>query len=493
VGYHWRVKRWWPVASPAIVLAIVLTGCDGTPSSSVPTSQPPVAASYAQWQPAISRPREDSYYPAQGDPGIDALHYGLDLTWDPDRKRLTGVATIAFRAPHQASKVRLDLLKVLDVSDVSLDDRPTRFRQRGNDLLVDGTFTADSDHTVVITYAGSPRPVPAPTTRDDFDSIGWRTVAHGPEVGEVWAMQEPFGSFTWFPSNDQPADKAFYDFVLRVPKQWVGIANGQLTSDVVDGATRVMSWHLSHPAATYLTTIAIGDYVRTSSASASGVPIDFWTRNGDTEIAKRLQQVPSIMDWLESKLGPYPFDSLGFIIVPGLSGMETQTMITLGDNQYATSPEVLEHEMVHQWYGDLVTPTDWRDVWMNEGMTMFLQMAWEADQAGVPIDQEVDGYRLLEISARAENGPPGDYLKGTFGEGNIYYSPALMWNQVRHQLGDEKFWEMVRAWPQVHAYGNATRTEYYRWLEENYGLERDFLDGWIMGNVTPQLTNVTPS
>jgi hypothetical protein len=116
---------------------------------------------------------------------------------------------------------------------------------------------------------------------------------------------------------------------------------------------------------------------------------------------------------------------------------------------------------------------------------MFLQMAWEADQAGIPIDQEVEGYRLLEISSRAEAGPPGAYLKSTFGQGNIYYSPALMWNQVRHQLGDDKFWEMVQAWPREHAYGNAGRATYYRWLQENYGIERAFLDGWIMGKVTP--------
>jgi len=474
-----------PAAALPFVLTVVLSGCDADAPATVPPSQQPIAASYAQWQTAISQPREDSYYPAEGDPGIDTLHYGLDLTWSPQSKRLDGTATIAFRVPRKADHVQLDLLRVLTATGVALDNRPATFQQRGNDLLVDGAYAANSLHTVVITYGGSPRPVPAPTTRDDFDSVGWRTVDDGPEVGEVWAMQEPFGSFTWFPSNDQPSDKAFYDYVLRVPKHWVGIANGELTSDVVGGDTRVMTWHLSHPAATYLTTIAIGNYVRTSRTSASGVPIDFWTRNGDPEMANRLEQAPSIMDWLEGKLGPYPFDSLGFVIVPGLSGMETQTMITLGDNQYATSPEVIEHEMVHQWYGDLVTPTDWRDVWMNEGMTMFLQMAWQADQAGIPIDQEVEQYRLLEISARAEAGPPGRYLPGTFGEGNIYYSPALMWNQLRHQLGDERFWELVKAWPQVHAYGNATRAEYYRWLHDEYGVERAFLDGWIMGKVTP--------
>ena len=133
MGYHWSVRTWVPAAA----LLLVLTGCDDTTPGSVPSSQPPGDASYAQWQAAVSQPRQDSYYPAQGDPGFDALHYGLDLTWDPQRRELNGVATIAFRVPAQADLVRLDLLKVLDVTDVALDDRPATFRQQGNDLLVE--------------------------------------------------------------------------------------------------------------------------------------------------------------------------------------------------------------------------------------------------------------------------------------------------------------------------------------------------------------------
>ena len=38
--------------------------------------------------------------------------------------------------------------------------------------------------------------------------------------------------------------------------------------------------------------------------------------------------------------------------------------------------------MVHQWYGDEVTPDDWRDVWMNEGMAMYLQGVWQAEADG---------------------------------------------------------------------------------------------------------------
>ena len=50
-----------------------------------------------------------------------------------------------------------------------------------------------------------------------------------------------------------------------------------------------------------------------------------------------------------------------------------------------------------------------------------------------------------------------------------------------------------RPWPRAHADSNATRAEYYRWLHDNYGIERDFLNGWIMGKVTPQLKSVTTS
>ena len=39
-------------------------------------------------------------------------------------------------------------------------------------------------------------------------------------------MQEPYGAFTWYPVNDQPADKAFYDISVTVPSPWVGVANG---------------------------------------------------------------------------------------------------------------------------------------------------------------------------------------------------------------------------------------------------------------------------
>ena len=139
-------------------------------------------------------------------------------------------------------------------------------------------------------------------------------------------------------------------------------------------------WRLSHPASSYLTTLAVGDLVEAHDESASGVPISYWTPRGDLRALRAVRRAPEILTWNEQHLGPYPFDSLGFLVVDSESAMETQTMITLGNTPYTRSPRVIQHEITHQWYGDVVSPTDWSDVWMNEGMTMFLQGAFEADR-----------------------------------------------------------------------------------------------------------------
>ena len=167
----------------------------------------------------------------------------------------------------------------------------------------------------------------------------------------------------------------------------VGVANGELESrETVDGL-EVTEWHLAEPAASYLVTVAFGDYVTAEDTSASGVPISSGCRADHEPRPTSCSRITvDSVDWTEDKLGPYPFDSLGFLFVHSTSGMETQTMITLGLTEYATSQPVLVHEVVHQWWGDQVTPRDWRDLWMSEGMTMYLQVLWESENGGAPLD-----------------------------------------------------------------------------------------------------------
>jgi aminopeptidase N len=428
---------------------------------------------------ALSEPVEDSYYPDVGDPGVDALHYDLALGWTPRTRTLKGVATVVFRATRDDERFQLDLAPALEVGAVSLDGEPVDAEHEGKDLVVAADVVADQRYVLEVEYS---EPVDAPTTRNDFSQTGFTITPSG----EAWTMQEPYGAHTWYPVNDQPSDKALYDFTLTVPSPWVGVANGDLLDRTERRGRTTTRWHLAEPAASYLTTLAFGDYTMSSVTSASGLEIDLWVPSDEAGLADGLRVAAVGLDWLEDKLGPYPFDTLGIVLVDSQSGMETQTMITLGKTDYTTSAAVLVHEMAHQWYGDQVTPNDWRDVWMNEGMAMYLQGLWEAEQKGLSADEQMDAHALLEGAYREESGPPAAYDSGEFGEANIYFGPALMWHELREKVGDDEFFRLVRAWPQARDNTSTGRDDYLAWLEQETGEELTaFFDAWLLGETTP--------
>ncbi len=468
------------------VLVLPACSADDQPAAGpapAPATSPSATAPDDDLAVALSEPVEDSVYPEIGDPSVDALHYDLDLAWDPEARVLTGEEELTFRATATAEQFQLDLGEPLEVSEVTLDDEPVDFEHDGKDLVVLAPVVADERHVLGIDYAGTPEPVAAPTTRSDFNETGFTIT----ETGETWTMQEPLGAFTWYAVNDQPADKALYDFELSVPTPWVGIANGELTGREDEDGLTTTTWHLAEPAASYLTTVAFGDFEMTEDVSSSGVPITYWVQpDAPAFVMKGLRTTPAAIDWLEERLGPYPFDTFGTLVVDSDSGMETQTMVTLGDNDYTTSPAVVLHELAHQWYGNTVTPDDWRDVWMNEGMAMYLQGMWQAEQDGMQVGALMNQWARFEDEERAIAGPPAAYDPQAFGSSNIYYGPALMWHELRRRIGSTEFFRIMRAWPEEHTNGNAGRDDYLPWLEEQTGEElTSFFDAWLLGEETP--------
>ena len=185
---------------------------------------------------AVSTPRADPVYPAVGSPVLDALHYDLALDWRRTQRRLIGEATITFRAARTASQVTLDLSDALEVSGVTLDGEPVASSQNDGDLVVDAAVVRDERHVLVVDYAGTPEPLPAPATRSDVSTVGW----HSTRDGRVWTMQEPYGASTWYPVDDQPSDKASYTFEITAPAGWQGVANGRL----IDTTTEIGRAHV---------------------------------------------------------------------------------------------------------------------------------------------------------------------------------------------------------------------------------------------------------
>ena len=159
--------------------------------------------------------------------------------------------------------------------------------------------------------------------------------------------------------------------------------------------------HLGSPASSYLTTIAIGPYRKVDDVGPHGLPLTYWVPREGPSYLRTFRKSPLLLEWLESKLGPYPFRRAGVVVVPSESAMETQTLVTFGTGRLWWPPDargVLLHEYAHQWYGDTVTPRDWRDMWLNEGFAMYLQIRFDASHGGL-VDEA-----LGALSARRRPG-----------------------------------------------------------------------------------------
>jgi len=301
-------------------------------------------------------------------------------------------------------------------------------------------------------------------------------------------MQEPYGAFTWYPVNDQPADKAFYDVKVDVPGRWVGISNGRLLARSTKAGRTRTAWRLTHPAASYLVTIAIGPYRRYDDTGPHGLPITYWVRPGDRRLLPVVRQAPEAIGWLEDRLGPLPSDRMGFVIVPDASGMETQDMITLGrESIQHDGGQVVAHELAHQWYGDAVTPSDWRDVWMNEGMATYLaEVNWSADHGAGSRQEILRGFADRASWIRDMWGPPTAYHPESFGEGDVYFIPALMWDTLRQRLGDDEFWSLATRWLQTHRFTSQDHDTLAAWWSKQSGEDlTPVFRAWLEGPREP--------
>jgi len=210
-------------------------------------------------------------------------------------------------------------------------------------------------------------------------------------------------------------------------------------------------------------------------------------RPGDRRLLPVVRRAPEAIGWLEDRLGPLPSDRMGFVIVPDASGMETQDMITLGrDSIRRGGDQVVAHELAHQWYGDAVTPSDWRDVWMNEGMATYLQAEWTVTHGQATWDGWETQLRAADDPLRRRYGPPGAYKVDQFAQGNVYFCAALMWRVLHDDLGDAAFARLRRAWIQEHLYSNEDRDRLAAWWSEGSGKDlTDFFTTWLLAKKTP--------
>jgi aminopeptidase N len=476
----------------AAVTAVLAAGCtspDPTPPAApTPTATPSPTAppvDYAAWAAGRSEPVADPVYGKRGNPGVDVLHYDLRLSWSPQTKTLTGAATLRVRPTTASPMLSLDFMPYT-VDEATLDGQPVAATVTGEKLTVPAALTADQPVTLTVHYHGKPRTTPMPSKRSDAAPLGLTATRDG----GLWTMQEPYGAFTWYPANDHPSDEALYDIAVTVPKGWTAVASGSPATS----AGTTFRYRSTDPVATYLTTLAVGKYKKTTAKGPRGIPITIWYRTRDKRLLPTLRKATRQLTWLEKRFGPYPFPTAGVVVVDSESAMETQQMVTVGGvfrpwNEQAEYllDTTMVHEYAHQWFGNSVTLSNWNDLWLNEGWAQYAQLLYQVDQAGEPVSALDAYFRRVEPQVRKEFGPPGKPKPADFARPNVYICAAGMLRALHKALGDTTFFALARAWVQDQRNTTQDRASFIAFV--NAHTDRDFtklINSWLDAKTSPK-------
>ncbi|MEG3627465.1 M1 family metallopeptidase [Streptomyces poriticola] len=429
----------------------------------------------------------DPYFPKAGNGGYDVTHYALDLVYDPDGHRLTGTATVTARATRDLSAFNLDL-KGLSVGKVTVEGRNARFNRAGQELTVRPPADLDKGETfrVAVRYSGSPVTVTDP----DGSKEGWLRTADG-----ALALGQPVGSMAWFPGNHHPSDKASYDLTVTVPEGLGAVSNGELTGERSARGRTTYTWRTTEPMASYLATVAIGEWDIRHSSTPDGLPVLTATDPRQTRAARPvLAQIPDIIVWAQDLFGPYPFSSTGAIVDrPQDIGyaLETQNRPT-----FPGTPDtvLLVHELAHQWYGNSVSPKTWRDMWLNEGFATYAEWLWQEDHGGDTaeeiFDALYDGRYFGDPGADAAVWafPPADPPDAAhISAAPVYQRGAMVLHRIRQEIGDDAFRTLLKGWAADHRHGNADTADFTAYAERT-APDTDFTriwDDWLYGDGRP--------
>ncbi|ASW53618.1 M1 family metallopeptidase [Plantactinospora sp. KBS50] len=426
----------------------------------------------------------DPYFPSYGNGGYDVANYRLAVRYDPDSKRLSGTATITATATAALSRFNLDLVG-LTVESATVDGAPATTARDGAELTVTPAagLARGARFTARIRYSGIPRPVHSPQLGDN----GFLSTADG-----AIALGEPESASTWFPVNDHPQDKATYDIEVTVPADLVALSNGVPGGTVAAGAGwTTWRWSERSPMASYLCTLVIGRY-RIERSEHGGKPMVLAVPSNlpsNGPAARSLAATGTIVDYLTSQFGPYPFDSYGGIVVRDKRiryALETQSRPVYGEVFFdrGVNEGVIAHELAHQWFGDSVSLSRWSDMWLNEGFATYAEWLWAEHTGERRVQESFDTQYARTLWSKPALDPGRADL---FGMG-VYQRGALVVHALRMTVGDEKFFAILRAWTTERRDGNGTTADFQALAERISGRQLDrFFADWLTGTAAPPI------
>jgi len=448
----------------------------------------------------------DPVFPDLGNSGYQVAAYHLDFAYDATTKLVDAKATLLLRTTQALSRFSLDALG-LTIRSVSVAGRAATFEQAGEKLRITParTLPAGVPVPVCVEYGADPRA--------SLPHTAWVPTPDGFAV-----CPQPDSAHTVFPCNDHPTDKADFTFRITVPSGLRGVASGTLVkTQQLSGDRTAYTYRSRSPIATELVQITVGDYVVKDRQGPHGLPLrDVVPAARATALEPALALTPNLVQWLEQRLGAYPFETYGLLPCNSddpaafdFTGLETQTLTLYKPNFLLQTENKIGshmmHELVHSYFGNSVSPATWADLWINEGHADFYgllyryERGWPDSMGLTTMEARMKATYALGDQWRRDSGPVAAPNAANLFDSQRYLGGVLVLYALRELVGETVFSSIERTFLERHRDSTASTDDYIALASEISGQDLSgFLRDWLYGTKTPRMPNhpdwtVTPA
>ena len=416
-------------------------------------------------------------------------HIELELRVDLDDKTLSGTVELDLnRLDPRATQLVLDTkdLTIQDVNQKATDvlgataktdtiwvSRP--FRQEKPDPILGSALVIDLP----------PSRRPTESIQIDYETVPtaaalqWLTPKQtaGRHKGFLYTQSEPIGARTWIPLQDTPQVRATYKARIHTDRGLLAVMSAD--NDPKAKRTGEYTFVMPQPIPSYLIALAVGDLRFKATGPRTGV---YAEKSVLDAAAKEFADTEAMIAASEKLFGPYRWGRYDILVMPPsfpVGGMEnprlsfiTPTVIA-GDKSLVS---VIAHELAHSWSGNLVTNATWRDLWLNEGFTDYLQSrimnaVYGGQRASM---EEVLGLQSLRADlARLKPADQALAIDLRDRDPNLVFSQVpyekgrLFLNYLAEKFGHDRFDAFLRGYFDHFAFKSVTTEQFNGYLTEN--------------------------
>lgn len=422
-----------------------------------------------------------------GHDGYDVLAYDLRFHLDPAVQHIVGTATLEIRCTSPSlATLTLDLVGYT-VAETWANGATAPYSRDANAELLSiqlpQPITAGSVILVSAQYAG--RPVAG----------NWFGLENGVRYfgNTVYQGGEPAGSRYLYPCNDRPDDKARFRVTTTVPRGYLVSGTGLLVGATSDATHSTFTWNTEHQVTPYALAWAVAPYRERGDDTAAVPIVNYVFSEVAGPAGFDLARTGQMMELYASQFGPYPFEKYGHALIKGYLVLETQTMTTMSQSVITGTRKhepTVAHELAHQWWGNSITPAEWSEIWLNEGMASFCEVLWieatEPARVRSYLERFTEEYLSFErVFAVPVGAPEPRFLFSP----TIYKKGGWVFHMLRDRVGEAAFFSALQAYVAENAEATGTTGALRGALETAAGRDlSEFFQYWLYDTGLPRFT-----